>query len=739
MSEYPLQFATRQIRRAFERAIGRSIPKILTELITNADDSYRHLSQAGIPISDPAPITVLFERSKKRFAVVDRAEGLTDEEMKARFVVYGQESVDRSLGMRTRSLFGKGLRDVLFTQRYGQVKSIKEGKFFNCRFRWKPVEGQERPVVEIKPPSRVTNELREALGIPNNGTFVEFQLGEGVRNPQTDKLVEKLGRFYMLRMINSSPHREVSFTSGEHDEDSQNGTQLSYIFPELEELDRLDEELRTVDGAILRITGTIGLTQAEQSQGEVCYEDREGGLLVSDEDEAVLDLSLFGFDDDPSARRISGSIKLIGAGDYIRRKLNEAQPEEILTETRDGFDKNHLFYRALKGHIQPRVARIVESLREKRTPPKSALSEHTQEKHKQAFDLLNQLYKEMIGKTGPVPVIPVPLRVPPAPGIAFVNSHISIQSGVLTPVALLLNRALVQQDDDIDCRTDTPDIVVFPSSFRSGEAPKDLNRAQVKILRVRAETPDITGKLTATWKDAKAEISITATRREIITPINGIEFERDKYSIRLGSLRHLRLYVDIQKIPVGSEILLNAEGEAVKLVRARHRVEESNRLTALVAQLEIEVRGEAITENAMVTASVGQYIAGTKVSVSRKEKKEPLAGGIFQGYTFVPMERKLQALFDPQGWILINTRDPVNHRYFGVDPFRSVEEAAHCQVRLADLVLGECLQMMVSEALQSGKLDRKFPNNPEFDVQNYVAEKKFEIGPQIHALFVTKV
>ena len=281
MSEYPLQFATRQIRRAFERAIGRSIPKILTELITNADDSYRRLSQAGVPIADPAPITVLFERSKRRFAVIDRAEGLTDEEMKVRFVVYGQESVDRSLGIRTRSLFGKGLRDVLFTQRYGQVKSIKDGKFFNCRFRWKPVEGQERPVVEIKPPSRVTQELREALGIPGNGTYVEFQLAEGVRNPQTEKFVEKLSRFYMMRMINSSPHREVFFTTGETGGNGQNGIQLSYPFPDIEQLDSLDEECRTEDGAVIRIMGTIGLTKDELPQGEVGYEDREGGSSFS--------------------------------------------------------------------------------------------------------------------------------------------------------------------------------------------------------------------------------------------------------------------------------------------------------------------------------------------------------------------------------------------------------------------------------------------------------------------------
>ena len=186
MAEYPLQFATRQIRRAFARAIGRSIPKILTELITNADDSYRRLtaSEKHGDLDDPCKIRLEFERAKRRFTVTDRAEGLTDSEMKDRFVTYGQESADRSKGFRTRSLFGKGLRDVLFTQQYGQVKSIKDGKFYNCRFRWKDVEGQERPVVEIKPPSRVTDELRDALGIPGNGTLVEFELAEGASNPQ---------------------------------------------------------------------------------------------------------------------------------------------------------------------------------------------------------------------------------------------------------------------------------------------------------------------------------------------------------------------------------------------------------------------------------------------------------------------------------------------------------------------------------------------------------------------------
>ena len=114
MAEFQLEFATRQIRRAFARAIGKSIPKILTELITNADDSYRRLEESARRggnaslVADPAPITIIFERSKKRFSVIDHAEGLTDREMQERFVTYGQESSDRARGFRTRSLFGKG-------------------------------------------------------------------------------------------------------------------------------------------------------------------------------------------------------------------------------------------------------------------------------------------------------------------------------------------------------------------------------------------------------------------------------------------------------------------------------------------------------------------------------------------------------------------------------------------------------------------------------------------------------
>ena len=93
----------------------------------------------------------------------------------------------------------------------------------------------------------------------------------------------------------------------------------------------------------------------------------------------------------------------------------------------------------------------------------------------------------------------------------------------------------------------------------------------------------------------------------------------------------------------------------------------------------------------------------------------------------------------PSAGCLPVSANPANQRYFGTDPYKAIEESIHCQVRLADLVLIECLQIMVSRALDEGKLEHRFPNNPEFDVRNYADEKKFEIGLEIHSLFVTQV
>jgi hypothetical protein len=741
MPEYPLELATRQLRRTFERAIGKSIAKILTELVTNSDDSYKRLVRYGekngeqTVLEDPTPIIILFERTKKRLSVIDHAEGLSDKEMRDRFVSYGEESTDRVKGYKTRSLFGKGLRDVLFTQKHGQVKSIKNGLFYNCRFRWKDASGRERPVIDIKPPSRVTPELRAALRIPANGTLVEFVLRDDVPKPQIDKLASILGQFYMLRMINSSPHREVMLIAvGRRGNETR---QLNYQFPEIEIKDQFKLPMITDLGTDISIEAEIGTTDEELSQGEAAYTDREGGLLVLDEDDAVLDLQLFGFDDDPAARRISGTVKLMGAGEYIRRKLNQSDPEEVLTETRDGFSREHPFYRQLREILHRRLEPIVAKLRELGPKPKVTLSEKTRERHQEAIDILNRLASQMLGITARVPVLPAHKRVPPDNGIAFVNNHISVQTRLATPAVLLINPNIVGPNDIINVSSNLADIVAEPTVFMRGE--DDDAGVIIKIVRIRSEIADLTGKVTARWRDVQVELDVSTTAREVLTPVNGLEFDRDEYNVRVDAGRHLRLFLDVEKIPLGSEISIIIEGTELEISKPRITVGQRDLITPKVAQLEILVRGVRPKREIMVTAAHAEYTAGTSVTVVKREKPDRGKQGLFRGYRFQPLERKVQTQWLPEGYILINTKDPVNARYFGNDPGTAVEERAYCQVRLADLILNECLQIMVSQALDAGRLDRRFPNNPEIDVRNYVDEQKFEIGVTIHEKFVTKV
>lgn len=209
--------------------------------------------------------------------------------------------------------------------------------------------------------------------------------------------------------------------------------------------------------------------------------------------------------------------------------------------------------------------------------------------------------------------------------------------------------------------------------------------------------------------------------------------------MKLNHVRNLRLFVDVQKVPIGAEIILTADGAEppLEISRTRTTVKTEHLVTANVAQVEFPVRGKKLCEGLMVSASHAEYVAGTTVSVTKKREQDKDRQGLFKGYKFQPLDRKLQTLWI-DGWVLINTKDPVNVRYFGDDPEKvgeTIERNPDCQVLLAELMLNECLQIMVTQALDLGRLDRHFPNNPEIDVRNYVEAQKFEIGANIHTQF----
>ena len=306
-----------------------------------------------------------------------------------------------------------------------------------------------------------------------------------------------------------------------------------------------------------------------------------------------------------------------------------------------------------------------------------------------------------------------------------------------TPTALLINTNIIRPTDVIEIRSSRSEISVVPQMIII-EGDENKSNLLIKIVRIRSDTPNINGDVIASYKAIDKVLSVSTIDREVITPMNGLEFSLDEYAVRLNSLRHLRLFIDVEKIPLGREIAIFSESAAVQIVNRKVVARPLDLLTKSVAQVDVAIKGLRLSKGTIVTASQSQYGAGARVSVVKKEKAKHEMQGLFKDYKFVSLERKVQSQWDGQEFILINTNDPVNKHYFGDDPYKAVEEYTHCQVRLADLILNECLQILVSRALEDGKLDRRFPDNPETDIRSYVDEKKYDVGLMIHRLFVTR-
>jgi hypothetical protein len=732
MPEFPIEVAPRYFKRQFQKAVGKSVLKVLTEPITNGDDSYRRIPGSGV-----GSIRVEFDRRKRAFAVVDQAQGLNGDDMGDAFVTYGSESHDRAAGVRTRSLFGKGLRDVLFTQEDGTVRSIKDDVSFVCKFRWRDKAGNDRPTIDIQPGPRVTPELRAAWGIAANGTRVQFRLQPDVHVPQYDRLARDLENFYMLRVITGRVDRVVSLRTR-----SANGSwddrPLKYSPPAPSATTELGTREWSFDfeGHRIELSAVLNAYESAMVQAEQSYEDREGGLLVLDEDDDVLDLTLFGYDDDPAAARLFGQLRLNGAGELIRARLNSQTPEEILTETREGFDRKHAFYKVLRSQLDPWLKPFVDAERQRLGSKASALSAETRRRHQRAFDRLNKLAQQLLGQTkGPGPG---PAPTPPHTDAAmeFRQKGTTIRVGSSRTVQLLVNTTLIRAGSEIRVLADDAH-VVYPTDPML-EVPEPQDTEPTVALSVRLEglgRGDSTVKAMADSVTVSMDCSVV--EEDVPDLSSGVLFSPDSLDLRDGERSHLVLYADLRVVGQADEPTLLSTNPKIEVLTGQLRWEP---VTKFIVKTTVVVMGRGKGEEALISARVADAEATAYVKViSKRQERDRREGGMFKDYKFATLDRKIQANLDTEGYVVINLADPANRFHFGRDinsATRFVEERPSSQTLLADLILDECLQRAVAAAYNGGHLRIRFPEDPVTDIRNYVAEHRFELGGEIHRLFV---
>ena len=129
-----MEYADRVAVQQADQAIRKDVVRALVELITNANDSYQRLKDAGFPTRGDIVIEVERKHSGSILRVKDNAEGMTAEDLDKKVGRYGEATSGFKEGRSVRGLWGRGLKDSFFGLGHGSVSSIRDGMFNRCTF-----------------------------------------------------------------------------------------------------------------------------------------------------------------------------------------------------------------------------------------------------------------------------------------------------------------------------------------------------------------------------------------------------------------------------------------------------------------------------------------------------------------------------------------------------------------------------------------------------------------------------
>ena len=155
-----LQYADRVALQQADQAIRKDVLRALVEIITNSNDSYSRLEDAGTKVSGEIIIDVWRKHRNSVIRVRDFAEGMDDIRMDVVVGTYGEATSGLKEDLHVRGMWGRGLKDAIFGLGYGYVNSIRDDMLYRSSLLLK--EGV--PTFELDEPIPADEELRAKYG-----------------------------------------------------------------------------------------------------------------------------------------------------------------------------------------------------------------------------------------------------------------------------------------------------------------------------------------------------------------------------------------------------------------------------------------------------------------------------------------------------------------------------------------------------------------------------------------------
>ncbi|GAB4565261.1 MAG: hypothetical protein Fur0017_02070 [Anaerolineales bacterium] len=560
-SSRKLQYADRVAIQQADQAIRKDVFRALVEIITNSNDSYLRLEQAGWSVGGEIYIDVLRKHKNSVIRVWDHAEGMNDSRMDKVVGTYGEATSGIKEDKNVRGMWGRGLKDSIFGLGHGYVRSFKGGNFYSCSLLVK----NGVPTFTLDEPVRALAPIRQQYGIlEGNGTILEIIISrDDVKVPQFDNFRNYLQRHFELRPIMSNPRRKIILREMTADGKVKQEHTLRYKSPKGDKV--LSERIKIPNfPAWVKLELYRSSIQLSTRGEEGDYAD--GGLLVISKG-MVLSLTMLKYENDPVAAYFYGSMQC----DYLHELLKKDEP--VLTATRDGINWSHPFARALKLAVEAKLEPLIEkerkhALREEQTK----LDKKLRQKIDRALHELNHIALAELSnrKEGDTRILL------PDSGMAFYPERAYVQTG--KSLTLTLRADITQKAKPnavVSVSSNSAEIIVLTPQVTLKPHKEDptVGEAQVKVEgRQVGEEGIITafiGKL-----HAQAMVQVHSKKETLVeSPTRGKNalFNDIRFDDRMDPRQ--RVYFD----RVNSSIVIATNAPSVK-----RYLDENNRLDTTV-------------------------------------------------------------------------------------------------------------------------------------------------------------
>lgn len=321
------QLATQTVRHPIDAIV---------ELVTNSDDSYKRLEAEKKGGDGYILIIVNYNRSINEIICVDHAEGMTKEELQ-KSAGFAAETSSYKQHKTVRGLFGRGLKEAIFSLGEGEITTVKNDKVVTLKL-YKNKEGRYKGEWQEGYDANPT--FRKASGIAGNGTIVKIKLLE---NRRVGNLENQVQAHCSFRNILTATNREVVLRL------NNTWRKVQYQYP---------PRVLIVDKSIsIDQKDSIRLIIYESSNLlDSVFEPQvaNSGLLVEVEGN-ILDNTLLGYENEPAGLYFSGKIVCNGIATYLRNN-----DFGVLNADRSGIAWRHVYCSRIKEAVRGEFKTIID-------------------------------------------------------------------------------------------------------------------------------------------------------------------------------------------------------------------------------------------------------------------------------------------------------------------------------------------------------------------------------------------